>query len=100
LTEPENSLVKQYGALLGTEDVNVRFVDEGILEIARVAAFVNSTQENIGARRLYTVMERLLEEESFHAPDRKGNTVEINAQLVKGRLAPILKDEDLSRFIL
>jgi ATP-dependent HslUV protease ATP-binding subunit HslU len=100
LQEPENSLVKQYKALLLTENVTVEFVEDGIKEIARIAASVNATQENIGARRLYTVMERLLDEESFHAPDRGGEKVVVNAELVRSRLAPILQDEDLSKFIL
>ncbi len=100
LTEPENSLVKQYRALLDTEDLELDFTKDGIDELAKVAAQVNSTQENIGARRLYTVMERLLEEESFFAPDRKGSKVAVTANLVTERLAPILKDEDLSKFIL
>lgn len=100
LKEPENSLVKQYTALLATEDLTVKFTEDGINELAKIGARVNSTQENIGARRLYTVMERLLEEESFHAPDRKGTKIEVNAKLVSDRLSPILKDEDLSKFIL
>jgi len=100
LTEPENSLVKQYVALLGTEDIVVEFAADGIKELARIAAFANATQQNIGARRLYTVMERVLEDESFRAPDMKGSTVQINAQLVSDRLSPILHDEDLSKFIL
>jgi ATP-dependent HslUV protease ATP-binding subunit HslU len=100
LTEPENSLVKQYTALLATEKVALNFVEDGLKEIASVAAKVNASQENIGARRLYTVMEKLLEEESFHAPDKMGQIVEINSKLVKDRLSPILKDEDLSKFIL
>jgi ATP-dependent HslUV protease ATP-binding subunit HslU len=100
LQEPENSLVKQYTALMLTERVSIEFTQDGIHEIAKIAAQVNATQENIGARRLYTVMERLLDEESFYAPDRGGEKVVVNAQLVKARLAPILQDEDLSKFIL
>ncbi len=100
LKEPENSLVKQYCALLATEEMKIEFSDDGVREIAKVAAQVNSTQENIGARRLYTVMERLLEEESFHAPDRRGGSVMINAELVQKRLLPILRNEDLSKYIL
>lgn len=100
LKEPENSLVKQYTALMSTENVNLSFTEDGIQAIARVAAEVNASQENIGARRLYTVMERLLDEESFHAPDRGGEGVSVDAALVKQRLAPILRDEDLSKFIL
>lgn len=100
LTEPENSLVKQYIALLATEEVIVEFKEDGIRELARVAAHANSNQQNIGARRLYTVVERVLEDESFRAPDLKGKTITIDAQLVNERLLPILKDEDLSKFIL
>jgi ATP-dependent HslUV protease ATP-binding subunit HslU len=100
LKEPENSLVKQYTALLLTEKVEVNFTNDGIKEIAKVAAFVNASQENIGARRLYTVMEKLLEEESFSASDRSGTHVEVTGNLVCERLAPILQNEDLSKFIL
>lgn len=100
LQEPENSLVKQYTALLSTERVSLEFAQDGLKEIARISAQVNSSQENIGARRLYTVMERLLDEESFSAPDRGGEKVVVDAALVKKRLAPILQDEDLSKFVL
>lgn len=100
LQEPENSLIKQYSALLSTEKVGLEFSEDGIKEIAKIAAQVNASQENIGARRLYTVMERLLDEESFHAPDRGGEKVVVTAELVRTRLSPILKDEDLSKFIL
>lgn len=100
LTEPENSLVKQYTALLSTEKVSLHFAEDGLKEIARIAASVNASQENIGARRLYTVMEKLLEEESFHASDKMGEKVDVTSQLVKDRLSPILRDEDLSKFIL
>lgn len=100
LKEPENSLVKQYTALLGTEKSSLNFTDDGLRAIAQVATQVNSSQENIGARRLYTIMEKLLEEESFTAPDKKQHSLEINAEFVNACLAPILKNEDLSRFIL
>lgn len=100
LKEPENSLVKQYTALLGTEKSKLSFTDDGLRAIAAVATQVNSSQENIGARRLYTIMEKLLEEESFTAPDKKQHTLEINAEFVNKCMAPILKNEDLSRFIL
>jgi len=100
LKEPENSLVKQYTALMSTEKVSIEFSDDGLKEIAKIAAKVNASQENIGARRLYTVMERLLDEESFNAPDRGGDKVVVDQNLVKSRLAPILQDEDLSKFIL
>lgn len=100
LTEPENSLVKQYTALLKTEDLNLSFDDSGIKAIASVAFKANSSQENIGARRLYTVMEKLLEEESFEASDNPHMEVVINQDLVMKRLQSILEDEDLSKYIL
>jgi ATP-dependent HslUV protease ATP-binding subunit HslU len=100
LKEPDNSLVKQYTALLQTENVALDFKDDGILEIAKIAAEVNAGQQNIGARRLYTIMERLLEDESFTASDRKGERVNIDAAHVRARLETILKNEDLSKFIL
>ncbi|HXW60951.1 MAG TPA: ATP-dependent protease ATPase subunit HslU [Myxococcota bacterium] len=100
LTEPENSLVKQYTALLKTESASLTFEDSGIKAIAKVAFKVNSSQENIGARRLYTVMERLLEEESFKASDQPNMSVVIDEKLVKERLLAIMQDEDLSRYIL
>jgi len=100
LKEPENSLVKQYTALLGAENVGLSFTEDGLHAIASIATQVNSSQENIGARRLYTIMEKLLEEESFTAPDKPKHTLEINADFVNKCLAPILKNEDLSRFIL
>jgi ATP-dependent HslUV protease ATP-binding subunit HslU len=100
LTEPENSLVKQYTALMKTENVTLNFEESGIKSIASVAFKVNSSQENIGARRLYTVMEKLLEDESFSAPDNPNSEVVVNEKLVLERLSPILQDEDLSRYIL
>jgi len=100
LKEPENSLVKQYRALLATEGVTLDFVDGGIDAIAHVAARVNEMQENIGARRLHTVLEHLLEDVSFHAPDRSGQTLVIDAAFVNDKLAPSLKSEDLSRYVL
>ena len=100
LKEPEASLVKQYHALLETEGFKLTFKDSGIDELARVAQEVNTNQENIGARRLYTVMERMLEEESFHASDKKDGELIIDQNLVSERLAPILENEDLSKFIL
>ena len=100
LTEPENSLVKQYCALLKTEEVHLNFSEEGKREIARVAAEANRSQENIGARRLYTVMERLLDDISFEAPDKRGENFEIDASFVQERLGPVLSSEDLSRYIL
>ena len=99
LTEPDASLTEQYIALLETEGVNLRFSDEGIRRIAEVAWQVNERTENIGARRLYTVMERLLESVSFEAPDRTGALI-IDAAYVDQHLDELLKDEDLTRYIL
>jgi ATP-dependent HslUV protease ATP-binding subunit HslU len=100
LTEPKNALIRQYAALLETEGVHLTFADDAIQEIARIAADVNERTENIGARRLHTILERLLDEVSFKAPEMNGQSVAIDAQYVNERLAPILKNEDLSRYIL
>jgi len=100
LTEPKNALVKQYSALLSTEGVTVRFADDAVDELARMAAEVNSQMENIGARRLHTVMERLLEELSFDASELAGHEVSIDAEYVRDKLEGILKNEDLSKYIL
>src|SRR5918996_288359 len=100
LTEPKNALIKQYEALLETEGVHLRFADNAVLEIARIASEVNERTENIGARRLHTILERLLDEVSFSAPEIHGKEVAIDAEYVRERLSPILKDEDLSRYIL
>lgn len=100
LTEPKNALVKQYTALLATEGVTVDFTDDGIQELAKIATEVNSSMENIGARRLHTIIERLLEEVSFTAPDDAEKNITINAPYVRERLQDIVKDEDLSRYIL
>jgi ATP-dependent HslUV protease ATP-binding subunit HslU len=100
LTEPKNSLVRQYSALLRTEGVDVQFSDEGVRAIAEIAALANERAENIGARRLHTVMERLLDEVSFDAPDRGGSRVVVDAPFVRERLEPLVRDEDLSRYIL
>ncbi|MHB9035898.1 MAG: ATP-dependent protease ATPase subunit HslU [Armatimonadota bacterium] len=100
LTEPKNALVKQYKALLATEGVDVEFTDEGIRELAKIAAEVNSSMENIGARRLYTIMERLLDDVSFAAPDIEEKKIVVDAPYVQERLRDIVKDEDLSRYIL
>jgi len=100
LTEPRNALVKQYEALLGTEDMAVTFTPDAVERIADFAARVNDTTENIGARRLHTVMERLLDELSFDAPDRADKTVTIDEAYVDRMLADIVKNEDLSRYIL
>ncbi len=100
LTEPENALIKQYVALLKTEGITLEFTPEGVEEIARIAYEVNERTENIGARRLYTVMERLLEEISFEAPDVAPTKIVITSEYVRQRLVDVAKDIDLSRFIL
>ncbi len=100
LTEPETSLIRQYVALMETEDVALDFAEDAIGEIAHVAAEVNRSVENIGARRLQTVMERLLDEISFTATDRSGETVSIDAAYVRERVADLAKDADLSKYIL
>jgi len=100
LTEPKNALIKQYMAMMETEGVTLKFMPDAVEEIASIAASVNARAQNIGARRLQTVMEKLLEEVSFHAPDMGGQTVTIDAEFVRQRLADIVKDEDLSRYIL
>jgi ATP-dependent HslUV protease ATP-binding subunit HslU len=100
LTEPKNALIKQYVALLETEGVHLSFSDDAIAEIAGIAAQVNERAENIGARRLHTVMERLLDEISYSAPETRGKEITVDARYVRDRLNPILKDEDLSRYIL
>jgi ATP-dependent HslUV protease ATP-binding subunit HslU len=100
LTEPEASLIKQYIALLATEGVTLEFTDDGIDAIADIAASVNATVENIGARRLHTVMERVLDEISFSATDRSGETVRIDAAYVNERIGDLTKNIDLSKFIL
>jgi ATP-dependent HslUV protease ATP-binding subunit HslU len=100
LTEPRNALVKQYVALLGTEELNVTFTPGAVERIADFAARVNDTTENIGARRLHTVMERLLDELSFDAPDRADKSVTIDEAYVDRMLADIVRNEDLSRYIL
>jgi ATP-dependent HslUV protease ATP-binding subunit HslU len=100
LTEPQNALIKQSVALLATEGIAMSFTPDAIEEIAGIAAAVNERTENIGARRLYTIMERLLDEISFDAPEKKGATLTIDAAYVRERLADIVKSEDLSRYIL
>lgn len=100
LTEPKNSLVRQYQALLETEDVKLSFTEDGAQAIAAIAAQLNERGNDIGARRLHTVMERLLDELSFTAPDRGGASLQVNAEFVQERLAGLLRDEDISRYIL
>ncbi len=100
LTEPEHSLIKQYKALLGTEDVTLEFADEAIDELATLAALINTNVENIGARRLHTVMERLLEDISFNASERPGTAITIDAAYVHEQVSALAKNADLSKFIL
>ena len=100
LTEPENALTKQYTALLATEGVALSFTADALEEIAAIATAVNQATENIGARRLYTIMERLLDEVSFEAPHMAGVRVEVTAEMVRQRLDDVVKDQDLTRYIL
>src|SRR5688572_23334172 len=100
LTEPQNALIKQYTALLETEGVNLTFQADAVEEVARFATLVNETTENIGARRLHTILEKLLDEISFEAPDLKKKNIRIDAAYVQKMLAEIVKDQDLSRYIL
>ncbi len=100
LTEPDASLTRQYTALLATEGVTISFTDTGVRRLAEIAFHVNSEQENIGARRLHTVMERLLETISFEAADKSGESVTVDAAYVEAHLGSLVKDQDLSRYIL
>jgi len=100
LTEPDNSLVRQYVALLATEDVHLEFRDDGVRALAEIAAQVNARTDDIGARRLHTVIERLLDEISFDAPDLGGKRIVIDDAFVRERLTELARDEDLSRYIL
>jgi ATP-dependent HslUV protease ATP-binding subunit HslU len=100
LTLPKNALVKQYSALLKTEGVELDFRPDAIKEIAKIATFVNSQTENIGARRLYTIMELLLEDVSFSAPELKGQTIPVTVDYVRSRLKEVLENKDLSKYIL
>jgi ATP-dependent HslUV protease ATP-binding subunit HslU len=100
LTEPKNALIRQYTALMATEEIELDFKEDAIHEIARTAALVNERTENIGARRLHTIMEKLLEDLSFEAPERREKRIDIDAAYVRDRLAEIVQDEDLSRYIL
>ena len=100
LTEPEASLIKQYIALMATEDFTLDFTEEAINQLAKLAAEINGTVENIGARRLHTVLEKLLEEISFSAADRSGETVTIDVDMVNNRVGDLLKAGDLTKFIL
>jgi ATP-dependent HslUV protease ATP-binding subunit HslU len=100
LKEPKNALAKQYTALMETEGIKLNLTDDALLEVAKFAAQVNETSENIGARRLHTIMEKLLEEISFEGPDLKKKNVKVDAAYVRKQLADIVKDQDLSRYIL
>jgi ATP-dependent HslUV protease ATP-binding subunit HslU len=100
LTEPENALIKQYAALMETEGITLEFTPEAVRELALLATRVNERTENIGARRLHTIMEKLLEDISFHAPDLAAQKITITDQYVRERLGNLIEDEDLSRYIL
>ena len=100
LKEPDNSLIKQYKELLKTENVNLEFSDDGIDMLAKISAEVNSTVENIGARRLHTIIEKVLDDISFNATDRAGETIKVDQKYVKDNLGNLVKDTDLSKFIL
>jgi ATP-dependent HslUV protease ATP-binding subunit HslU len=100
LTETDNALTRQYAALMGTEDVSVEFSDDGINALARIAAEVNAQVENIGARRLHTVLERVFEDLSFTAPDRGGESVTVDAAMVEEQLGDLAKSTDVSRYVL
>ena len=100
LTETDNALTRQYTALMGTEDLTVTFTEEGIAALAKIAADVNTSVENIGARRLYTVMERVFEEVSFDAPDRSGQEITVDADFVEKNLGELTRSTDLSRYVL
>jgi ATP-dependent HslUV protease ATP-binding subunit HslU len=100
LTRPENALTRQYEALLGVEDVQLRFTEDGVTELARCAQHMNERVENIGARRLQTILEKVLEDISFDAPAMAGKSITIDADYVRGRLEHLLADEDMSRYIL
>jgi ATP-dependent HslUV protease ATP-binding subunit HslU len=100
LTEPQNALVRQYVALLATEGIDLTFGPDAVAEIARLAEAINDRTENIGARRLHTVMERILDEVSFDADERQEKKLLIDGAYVRAQLEPFMKDEDLSRYIL
>jgi len=100
LKEPDNSLIKQYKALLKTENVDLEFTEDGIDTIANLATEVNSSVENIGARRLHTIIEKVLDDISFTATDKSGEKIIINSEYVTKNLGELVKDTDLSKFIL
>jgi ATP-dependent HslUV protease ATP-binding subunit HslU len=100
LKEPQNALIKQYTALLKTESVELTFTDDAIAEIAEVAQLINERSQNIGARRLYTIMEKLLDQISFDAPEAQGKEIVIDSAYVEDKMKDFIEDEDLSRYIL
>ena len=100
LTETDNALTRQYTALMETEGLTVSFTEDGIAALARIAAEVNQTVENIGARRLYTIMERVFEELSFHAPDRAGEAISVDEAFVTENIGALAASADLSRYVL
>ncbi|MBI4402788.1 MAG: ATP-dependent protease ATPase subunit HslU [Deltaproteobacteria bacterium] len=100
LTEPQNSLLKQYSALMATESIELLFKEDAVSTLSEIASQVNEKTENIGARRLHTILERVLDEVSFNAPDIKGQTIEITAEYVRERVGKLASDQDLSRYIL
>ena len=100
LKEPDNSLIKQYKELLKTENVDLEFTEDGIDMLAKISAEVNSSVENIGARRLHTIIEKVLDDISFNATDRAGETITVNQKYVQDNLGNLVKDTDLSKFIL
>ncbi len=100
LTQPKNALIKQYKALMETEGVHLEFTDDAVEEIARIAEEVNEKTENIGARRLHTILERIMEDYSFEAPDLKGQTIIIDKKVVQAKLGDIVQNEDLTKYIL
>ena len=100
MKEPDNSLIKQYKALLKTENVELEFTEDGIDTIAHIASEVNSSVENIGARRLHTIIERVLDEISFTATDRAGEKITVDSKYIKDNIGELVKDTDLSKFIL
>ena len=100
LTEPHNALTRQYAALLGAEQIRLQFSEDGIEEIAAFAEEINATSENIGARRLYTIMEKILADISFDAPDMPGAQIVVNRAYVQEHLRDVREDQDLSQYIL
>src|SRR5699024_3611192 len=100
LTEPSNALLKQYTALLGTEGIQVNFTEDAVKRLAEIAFEVNQTSDNIGARRLHTILEKLLEDVSYEAPDINLPTIDITEQYVDEKLKNIVEDKNLSQFIL